>query len=474
MDPEIQTNSPTSNTSAEDTPRPKRKLLGSGTYGKAYLTNEVVTKVCDLMNERSDELCTENLNEIAFLKTIDKYQFDCFPKILDIRTTKDKIEIDMTYNGMNLKKWCTRHNYKTRVKMLPLLTVQLARILVLLQDLNVMHFDIKPHNICIKKKHLTLIDFGLVTYCKSHGSTMHSTISFGDPRYYGYKLNACFEVDNDVFSLGSTLAYVLFNDYSPKEEKDFVKMKSDKEIFDAYYLDDLYKKSKDDVKEWINFIKDMLKFDNRISRLDIYNHKLLDEYRDKYPLIRLEPEYKLYELPKDNNLEKDSLEESDSKEKSNSARSKKTSKKLKKKKNKKTKSEESVNENKSEEKLVQNNDTEVKSIDVKTIIFTTIDTSAKKLKIDYMSKLIKDNFEIFYDHKFGFSENTKMTKKKCKKYMIAFLYLFCELFRTDHSLSKIQNYTNTDYDYKEVIDCSLEILKLYNWNLYPIYNIDII
>ncbi len=138
----------------------EKTLIGEGSYGKVYGKGEKVLKMSDLFFE--DDIFAENVSEAMFLQTIRRFNLDCFPKVESITATEGSIELVMNNVGLPLDTWVKKKSFAERKAFLPSFLCQMARILLLLKQMNVMHFDIKPANICINDEGVVCLFFFII------------------------------------------------------------------------------------------------------------------------------------------------------------------------------------------------------------------------------------------------------------------------------------------------------------------------
>jgi len=98
------------------TPPKNGNLLGSGSYGKVYMVNNLAKKIMDYKYDDGN-VHDKNLNEIAFLSTYRNIPF--LPKYNSAKIYKaypnKKIELLMEYCGTNLEKYAMSKTYIDRV-----------------------------------------------------------------------------------------------------------------------------------------------------------------------------------------------------------------------------------------------------------------------------------------------------------------------------------------------------------------------
>lgn len=142
---------------------------------------------------------------------------------------------------MNLDDFCKTIPYCDRIRLLPSIMIQMARVLLWSKSHNVAHMDIKPANICIKDDKLTFIDWGCVGPICEHSSMYVGTHSFADPSYLEYNQKISHEYD--MFSCGLTILafltknYLFYDDEFRDDLEATIKSIKDAVIF---YLDERY------------------------------------------------------------------------------------------------------------------------------------------------------------------------------------------------------------------------------------------
>ena len=154
--------------------------IGSGGFGKVYEIKgtNLVRKVMDLRYH-------ENIREICFLSTYKHIPFITQINKCEIDTNKFKINMNMEYAGLSLRDLSKTLNFEEKIKLIPVLIVQFARILKWMDQENILHCDIKPANICIDKElNVKLIDWGFVQKCVKNKSYKIGTQIFYDPYTY--------------------------------------------------------------------------------------------------------------------------------------------------------------------------------------------------------------------------------------------------------------------------------------------------
>jgi serine/threonine protein kinase len=185
------------------TPPKNGNLLGSGSYGKVYMVNNLAKKVMDYKYDDGN-LHDKNLNEVSFLSTYRDVSF--IPKFNSVQI-KGKIEMLMEYCGINLEKYAMSIPYIERIKIIPSLMAQFGKILWWMSNQNIAHVDIKPTNICIENGNIKLIAWSFVTYLsKQYNKNIYGTEYFADPQTL---ISGELTKNYDMYSVGMTLCWFL-------------------------------------------------------------------------------------------------------------------------------------------------------------------------------------------------------------------------------------------------------------------------
>lgn len=172
--------------------------IGSGGFGKVF---EI--KGTDIVKKEMDLRQYENINEICFLSTYKHVKFITQMQKCEISTKTNTIEMYMKYAGFTLRDLSKMMAHNERIKIVPILMTQFARILIWMKQENILHCDIKPANICINKDlEVTLIDWGFVQKFFGTNSYKIGTQVFYDPHTY-------VKVDHysEMFAFGLSLCY---------------------------------------------------------------------------------------------------------------------------------------------------------------------------------------------------------------------------------------------------------------------------
>ena len=230
------------------------KKIYNGKFSNVYCDyiNKVIVKqflnIDVYRNERNIYKQLETLNNI--------------PKIVEY-FKKDKIyHIVLEYVGITLKTF--KKYYYDNIKYLfyiKYLSINLISIIEKIHNLNVLHRDIKPDNVCIKNGNIYLIDFGYsckYTYKKIHIENKKITSVIGS---YDYISENVLNLNNpsrrdDIDSVLYILIFLLLNkkNYIQYNKVDYGVKKTEKKIInilERYFID------KTELQKIVKYIKNI-------------------------------------------------------------------------------------------------------------------------------------------------------------------------------------------------------------------------
>jgi hypothetical protein len=271
--------------------------IGSGGFGKVYDVKgtNMVKKEMDLRHE-------ENIREICFLSTYKHVPFITHLQSCNIDEKNNMINLFMTHAGISLRDLSKTLKIEERIKLIPTLMIQFARILIWMKQENILHCDVKPANICIDNDlNVTMIDWGFVQRILANKKYKIGTQVFYDP----YTHNDIINHDSEMFAFGITLCYFVMAGFDYDEWEEFCCEFDDKDTSTFKTDPDRVCELNEKALRIINIEKTMQKFidihgnsdyyeliieminidkDCRIKMKDLYDACPLD-LQIKYPLI---------------------------------------------------------------------------------------------------------------------------------------------------------------------------------------------
>ena len=260
----------------------KEKLIGKGAYGEVYLVKHNITgtiramKVIAKNNEEEQLTDEEILNEINILKKIDHPNI---VKILEFYSNKSKYYLILEFcEGGNLYEFLDEN--KLSEFQVIYIMFQILSAMNYCHNMNILHRDLKPDNILIKKSEnglcrVKICDFG-TSYIFKKGEKQKEaigTLNYMAPEVLKEKYNQkC-----DLWSCG-VIMYILLTGRKPFVGRDDIEVMS-KILSNSY--------NKNLINKYNKYTKDLLSKlleTNPKKRLDAeqaLNHKVFDINKTK-------------------------------------------------------------------------------------------------------------------------------------------------------------------------------------------------
>ena len=260
----------------------KEKLIGKGAYGEVYLVKHNITgtiramKVIAKNNEEEQLTDEEILNEINILKKIDHPNI---VKILEFYSNKSKYYLILEFcEGGNLYEFLDEN--KLSEFQVIYIMFQILSAMNYCHNMNILHRDLKPDNILIKKSEnglcrVKICDFG-TSYIFKKGEKQKEaigTLNYMAPEVLKEKYNQkC-----DLWSCG-VIMYILLTGRKPFVGRDDIEVIS-KILSNSY--------NKNLINKYNRYTKDLLSKlleTNPKKRLDAeqaLNHKVFDINKTK-------------------------------------------------------------------------------------------------------------------------------------------------------------------------------------------------
>ena len=213
-------------------------------------------------------------------------------KIYEVIKKKDTYILVFELCDIDFEKYLKDNNEKRNIYFIRKQFIGLNKALKILYKKNVMHRDIKPSNLFLKFENdeciIKLVDFGISRYYNNPNIDKfleHSFIdnlydnnnssNMGTPLFMAPEIlnNEFYNYKIDLYSLGVTLYYLIFDEYPYNGKNEYSLLK---DILSGKTLKKTGLESLDDL------IEKLLKVspDERISFEDYFNHKFFKEKDD--------------------------------------------------------------------------------------------------------------------------------------------------------------------------------------------------
>ena len=250
------------------------KLLGEGSYGKAYLCtsqangNQCVIKqiVVEGMNEKEKD---DTLNEATILQKLDHPNIIKFYEVFMSPKPQHTLNIVTEYaDGGDLSQKIKEQKNKpfAESQVLDYFT-QICLALKHIHDKKIIHRDLKSGNVFLTQSGLVKLgDFGIAKGFKNTLDKAKTMV--GTPYYLSPEIIACkpYDSKSDIWSLGVLLYEMLTFKMPKKETSDTI----EKKLFKEELLDVKNKA----ISEYLNSIRDkkvLVIKDELMKQMDKYN-----------------------------------------------------------------------------------------------------------------------------------------------------------------------------------------------------------
>jgi len=179
------------------------KFLGEGGFGTVNTvpgTNNVLKKM--------ELKCNENLKELCFIASYKNIPFISQLVSYETNVEENWIKMTMKNAGKSFRDLKKDFPIDKKIEMVPKILAQFIRILIWMQQENLMHCDIKPANICMDNNcFVTLIDWGFVQKVHDKNNYWIGTTRYYDPFVQNKKAN----LRSEIFAMGFSLCCFLIN-----------------------------------------------------------------------------------------------------------------------------------------------------------------------------------------------------------------------------------------------------------------------
>lgn len=184
-------------------------LIDKGAHGNVYVNNDntIVKKIFLFKNNC---IYSPTLRELIAYVRLSGYDCSHMIKCLAININGDYVNITLENGGYTLTNWLDRSSLHKHPENFMRIFKHLIIFLDHIQRLKLVHGDLKPDNIVIKKYAKT-IDFGGTFPFNSTTSLCMCTVNFRDPNLSD--THCQYSDKNDIFSIALILAYMISKKY---------------------------------------------------------------------------------------------------------------------------------------------------------------------------------------------------------------------------------------------------------------------
>lgn len=260
-------------------------IIAKGKYSEIYKTsndkNEIYAikiinkkKILETLNINSNDLENIIQEKLKLMKICEK-KSDSTIKIIQFINNKTNYYFVMEYCDSNLREYFQNNKFEKGLDVNAIRDIfnKLNKALVVMNNNNIFHGDLKPEHILISEKDENNIEFKFTDFFNFNSIIKKYSIYTAPEIQNSTKENNSFDIKSDLWSIGLIL-YELYFGKIPFEMEDIQKMK------DKNYKIRLSKADKE-----INFndlIEKLLKINvnERISFNDYLNHNFWDKQKN--------------------------------------------------------------------------------------------------------------------------------------------------------------------------------------------------
>lgn len=260
-------------------------IIAKGKYSEIYKTsndkNEIYAikiinkkKILETLNINSNDLENIIQEKLKLMKICEK-KSDSTIKIIQFINNKTNYYFVMEYCDSNLREYFQNNKFEKGLDVNAIRDIfnKLNKALVVMNNNNIFHGDLKPEHILISEKDENNIEFKFTDFFNFNSIIKKYSIYTAPEIQNSTKENNSFDIKSDLWSIGLIL-YELYFGKIPFEMEDIQKMK------DKNYKIRLSKADKEN--NFNDLIEKLLKINvnERISFNDYLNHNFWDKQKN--------------------------------------------------------------------------------------------------------------------------------------------------------------------------------------------------
>jgi len=189
------------------------KLIGSGSYANVYKYKDTFYDKFFVLKRAKKDLSDKEIER--FQREYEEMKKLSSPYIIEVYYfDKEKTEYVMEFMDYTLDEFITKNNGVIPLQLRKNIVNQIFRSFEYLHSKNILHRDINPKNILVKKFDdivvVKLADFGLVKMPDSHLTTVNSDFKgyFNDPSLITEGFGS-YKIQHETFALTRLIFYVM-------------------------------------------------------------------------------------------------------------------------------------------------------------------------------------------------------------------------------------------------------------------------
>ncbi|MFD1737468.1 protein kinase [Bacillus salitolerans] len=193
------------------------RILGKGSYGIAYLANDLRTNKKVVVKQQKKRRLKRKKNLLAnegyILKSLSHY---AIPEFIDLFHYNHNLFLVMDYiEGKNVEELIFYEGKTFTEKESFHLVLKILYVLKYLHENQIAHRDIRLPNILLNGDEVFIIDFGLAVFKNPDGNEVMNEEYSQKNRIYHEKTYT-----SDFYDIGHFLLFLLYSNYQPKKKEE--------------------------------------------------------------------------------------------------------------------------------------------------------------------------------------------------------------------------------------------------------------